>query len=205
MQLTKKYIICIMCYVFCSCNKEAIESSKVTEQFRRVEAVFIHKNQLELNQLNGIWFYNKRPFNGVALNYYSNGAVSEKTGYKNGKREGETVKFFEDGTVKIEACYQSNKLKGKKVVYFPNGKILSISNFKNGKRNGIQKIFYASGQLAKKKNMSNGLEDGLQQAWLENGKLYVNYEAKNGRIFGLNRANLCYKLKNEKIQYASTK
>jgi hypothetical protein len=45
----------------------------------------------------------------------------------------------------------------------------------------------------------------LQQAWLENGTLYVNYEAKNGRIFGMNRANLCYKLKNEKVQYAAKK
>jgi hypothetical protein len=50
--------------------------------------------------------------------------------------------------------------------------------------------------------LNKGKEEGLQQAWLENGKIYVNYEAKNGRIFGMNRANLCYKLKNEKVQYA---
>ena len=45
----------------------------------------------------------------------------------------------------------------------------------------------------------------MQQAWLENGKIYVNYEAKNGRKFGMNRANLCYELKEEEIQYENEK
>ena len=45
----------------------------------------------------------------------------------------------------------------------------------------------------------------LKEYALENGKIYVNYEAKNGRIFGMNRTNLCYKLKNEKVQYAKKK
>jgi antitoxin component YwqK of YwqJK toxin-antitoxin module len=72
----------------------------------------------------------------------------------------------------------------------------------NGQRHGLQKIWFLNGQLAKRKNLNEGKEEGLQQAWLENGTLYVNYEAKNGRIFGMNRANLCYKLKNEKVQYA---
>ncbi len=40
---------------------------------------------------------------------------------------------------------------------------------------------------------------GLQQAWLKNEKMYVNYEAKNGRIFGMRRANSCYKLENEDV------
>ena len=39
----------------------------------------------------------------------------------------------------------------------------------------------------------------MQKAWLKNGKLYVNYEAKNGRIFGMRRANACYKLEDEII------
>jgi hypothetical protein len=79
------------------------------------------------------------------------------------------------------------------------------SNYVNGQRHGLQKVWFLNGQLAKRKNLSKGREDGLQQAWLENGKIYVNYEAKNGRIFGMNRANLCYKLKNEKVQYANKK
>ena len=44
-----------------------------------------------------------------------------------------------------------------------------------------------------------GKEEGLQKAWLPNGTLYVNYEAKNGRIFGMLRANSCYKLENEVV------
>lgn len=47
----------------------------------------------------------------------------------------------------------------------------------------------------------NGREEGMQKAWRENGKIYNNYEAKNGRIFGLKRANLCYELENEEVQF----
>jgi len=39
----------------------------------------------------------------------------------------------------------------------------------------------------------------MQKAWLKNGTLYVNYEAKNGRVFGMRRANSCYKLEDETI------
>ena len=80
--------------------------------------------------------------------------------------------------------------------------MFSESNYLNGQRHGLQKTWFLNGQLAKRKNLSKGREEGLQRAWLENGKIYVNYEAKNGRIFGMNRANLCYRLKNEKVQYA---
>ena len=55
------------------------------------------------------------------------------------------------------------------------------------------------GQLAKQRQLVDGHETGLQQAWLQNGTLYVNYEAKNGRVFGMQRANSCYKLEDEKI------
>ena len=86
--------------------------------------------------------------------------------------------------------------------YFKNGNVFSESNYLNGQRYGLQKTWFLNGPLAKRKNLSKGREEGLQQAWRENGTLYVNYEAKNGPIFGMNRAHLCYSLKNEKVQEA---
>ena len=56
-----------------------------------------------------------------------------------------------------------------------------------------------TGQIAKLRNLVDGKERGVQKAWLANGKLYVNYEAKNGRVFGMRRANSCYKLEDEVI------
>jgi antitoxin component YwqK of YwqJK toxin-antitoxin module len=203
MQLIRYKIILVLCCFVCSCKPKAKKIDAVKTPVKLVANVFVDKDSLQLNQLNGNWLLNQKPFSGVAIAYYSDGTISEKTNFESGKRQGSAVKYFEDGSIKIQSYYQSNKLEGTKTAFFPNGKIYAISNYKEGKRNGVQKTFYITGQLAKKQQMKNGLENGMQQAWLENGKLYVNYQAKNGRIFGLNRANLCYKLKNEKVQYAN--
>lgn len=36
----------------------------------------------------------------------------------------------------------------------------------------------------------------MQKAWRENGKPYINYEVKDGVRYGLQKAALCYTLKN---------
>lgn len=186
--------------VFGSCNKQTTKN-KFIASAEEITNIIIAKEQVKLNPLKGKWFYNDKPFNGFAVTYHKNKVLSEKIGFFNGKREGNAFKYFNDGAIKYQATYINNKLHGVKLNYFKNGNLFSESNYVNGKRDGLQKIWYVSGQLAKKNNLSEGKEEGLQQAWLENGTLYVNYEAKNGRIFGMNRANLCYKLKNEKVQY----
>jgi len=53
--------------------------------------------------------------------------------------------------------------------------------------------------LNKSRNFVDGKEHYFQKAWLANGKLNVNYEAKNGCIFGMRRANSCYRLEDEVI------
>ena len=188
--------------VFGSCNKQTTKS-KFMAYTKVINNIIIAKEQVKLDPLKGKWFYNDKPFNGFAVTYYKNKIISEKIGFFNGKREGKSFKYFEDGSIKYEANYINNKLHGVKLNYFKNGNIFSESNYVNGKRDGLQKTWYIDGQLAKKKNLSEGKEKGLQQAWLENGTIYVNYEAKNGRIFGMNRANLCYKLKKEQVHYES--
>jgi antitoxin component YwqK of YwqJK toxin-antitoxin module len=196
-----KYILLLLLCVFGSCKKQVAESTSISLG-KEIVNILIKKEEIKLNPLKGQWYYNKKPFNGYAVVYHKNKSVSEKIGFFNGKREGSYYKFFKEGSIKNEGYYLQNKLHGIKLNYFKSGKIYSESNYVNGQRHGLQKIWFLNGQLAKRKNLNKGKEEGLQQAWLENGILYVNYEAKNGRIFGMNRANLCYKLKNEKVQYA---
>jgi hypothetical protein len=43
----------------------------------------------------------------------------------------------------------------------------------------------------------------MQNAWRENGKPYINYEARDGRRYGLQKSNLCYTLKDQKLKIAS--
>ena len=64
---------------------------------------------------------------------------------------------------------------------------------------GLQKKWYKSGKPYLFLNYSNDREDGLQQGWRENGKLYLNYVAKDGYRYGLQKAALCYTLREGKI------
>jgi antitoxin component YwqK of YwqJK toxin-antitoxin module len=197
-------IFLIVISVFGSCKKQIAES---TSNFlaQEITNILIDKEQVKLAPLKGKWLYKQQPFNGYSVSYHENDCLLEKIGFFNGKREGKAFKYFKDGSLKNEMNYIQNRLHGTKYNYFKNGNVYSESNYENGKRHGIQKIWFLNGQLARKKNLKEGKEEGLQQAWRGNGTLYVNYEAKNGRIFGLNRANLCYALKNEKVQYAKKK
>ncbi len=199
-----KYIFLVFIGVFGSCKKQSAENTSISS-VKEITNILIEKKQIKLNPLKGQWFYEQQPFNGYAVVYHENDRLAEKIGFFNGKREGKYYRYFKDSAIKNEGYYIQNKLHGIKLNYFKNGNVFSESNYVNGQRHGLQKTWFLNGQLAKRKNLSKGREDGLQQAWLENGKIYVNYEAKNGRIFGMNRANLCYKLKNEKVQYANKK
>ena len=199
-----KYFFLVFIGVLCSCTKQNTENTAISS-VKEIANVLIQKKQIELNPLKGQWFYEQQPFNGYAVVYDENDNLVKKIGFFNGKREGTYYRYFADGAIKSEGYYVQNKLHGIKLNYFKNGNVFSESNYVSGQRHGLQKTWFLNGQLAKKKNLSKGREEGLQQAWLANGKIYVNYEAKNGRIFGMNRANLCYQLKNEKLQYANKK
>ncbi|MFP4845717.1 toxin-antitoxin system YwqK family antitoxin [Winogradskyella sp. PE311] len=194
-----KYInILVFILLFSSCNVSSKKEIQI-QTYKRIEDVNIEKSQLILNASKGQWFYKGKPFNGYALKYFRNNDLAEKTGYFNGKREGESFAYYSNGNKKKVAYYSNNKLNGKKMNYYENGTVVTEFNYVDGIPQGVQKTWFPNGQLAKKRILNKGVEEGLQQAWLENGKLYVNYEAKNGRIFGMLRANSCYKLEDEKV------
>lgn len=160
------------------------------------------KSELLLIPEKGKWYYQNSPFSGYAIQKNRDGRIIEKTGFFHGMREGVYKKWFSNGTLQKEAIYRKNKIEGKTNIWWNNDQLAAEFNFKNGYKHGVQKRWYVNGQLFKLRNLNMGKEEGMQKAWLQNGKIYVNYEAKNGRIFGMNRANLCYKLNKEEVQYA---
>ena len=184
--------------IFGSCHKATTENKVV--KIKIIKNVFVNKRELALIPEKGRWFFEGKTFNGFAMMHHANKKVAERIGYFNGRKEGEALRYFEDGNLQKKAYYNQNKLDRKQLVFWRNGNIASESNYENGTKNGVQNYWFENGQLAKRTNLKEGKENGLQRAWLQNGKIYVNYEAKNGRTFGLQRANLCYQLKNEKIE-----
>lgn len=154
---------------------------------------------LNLNQLEGRWYYEGKPYSGYATKCHANGVLRERLGFYEGKREGVAKRWSAYGALRVESYYRQNRLTGSYKSWWGNGVLGLEVNYINGKKEGVERQWYPSGQLAKERNLVAGKENGMQKAWLKNGTLYVNYEAKNGRIFGLRRANSCYQLQNEVV------
>ena len=164
-----------------------------------INSVEVSKKDLVLNQIEGKWYYKNQAYNGYSLKFHANDTLAERLGFVNGKREGVARRWSENGVLRVESTYHQNKLVGVYKSWWENGVLAEESNYVNGLKQGEEKQWYATGQLSKVRQLVEGNEEGLQKAWLPNGTLYVNYEAKNGRIFGMLRANSCYKLEDEVV------
>jgi len=162
--------------------------------------IMVYKDSLVLNGNEGNWYYKNKLFNGFAVKYYSNNSLKEKTGFYNGKKEGVYKVWFKNGALKVTSYYSQNVLVGNYKAWWQNGVLAYNATYKKGKLEGVEHQWFSNGTMSKERNLLKGMENGLQKAWLQNGKIYVNYEAKNGRTFGMKRANLCYQLKNEKVE-----
>lgn len=197
-KIMKSLLLIISALYLCtSCNEFSLD--KKEEETLVIENVDVLKENLVLNQIEGKWYYNNEPFSGYSLKFHSNDTLGERIGYYKGKREGVARQWSENGVLRIESFYTDNRLDKIYTTWWENGAISSRSNYVKGVKQGEEKEWYADGQISKLRKLVDGNENGLQKAWLQNGKLYVNYEAKNGRIFGMRRANSCYKLEDENI------
>ncbi|MFT7499066.1 MAG: antitoxin component YwqK of YwqJK toxin-antitoxin module [Porticoccaceae bacterium] len=180
-----------------SCENNLDKNSTSNSQELVIKSVEVLKDSLILNGNLGTWNYNNQPYSGYAVGYHTNDRLKEKVGFYNGKKVGVSKLWYNNGALKMESYYNQNVLVNSYKSWWRNGVLSSESNYENGKLNGIERKWYNTGVLAKQRNLVDGQEHGIQKAWLKNGTLYVNYEAKNGRIFGMRRANSCYKLEDE--------
>lgn len=196
---SKHFFILLVSVILANCKKEALKNKDTSSELILIENIVVLKDSLQLDGNTGVWYYKDQLFSGYSVRYYKNGAILEKVGFYNGKKEGDAKTWFVGGEIKTFYKYKQNVITGSYKAWWENGTLQSEANYVNGHIEGVQKKYYATGVLSKKRNLVHGKEVGLQQAWLENGTLYVNYEAKNGRVFGLRRTNSCYQLENEKV------
>lgn len=176
-------------------------SGKTLPEKKIISEIEVLKEELELNQLEGKWYYKGKAFEGYGVIFYPDGSLAEKIGYYQGKKEGLAQKWYPNQALRYEAHYRQNRKHGKAKAWSPQGILMLEANFVEGLTHGIQRQWYASGKPFKETNFNMGREEGIQRGWLESGGLFANYEAKNGRFFGLKRANACYALKSEVIQF----
>lgn len=193
----KKIIIYIVLVFLFSCTSKP----KVEVNTASTSKIIVDKSKTILKRDVGLVYYNDSLFTGTVVTYYPNKIKAESIDYKNGKRDGNYKKWFNSGLLSYHTIYKNGKQHGTTKTWWINGNLRSEANHSNGVVEGVQKQWYKSGEKFKELNIVNGQEEGMQRTWRKNGKLYNNYEAKNGRIFGLKRANLCYELKEEDVQY----
>lgn len=194
------FMVCLMFVFACNQTEKPAKNSEETTDLPRV-----HNKLLELRAVEGLVFYEDQAFTGYEMKLHNPNQVAASIQYLNGKKNGTFEKWFADGTLSYQASYQDGKQEGTARSWWKNGELRSESNFTNGIADGKQLQWYQSGAKFKEITLVNGKEEGLQKAWRENGKIYNNYEAKNGRIFGLKRANLCYGLEDEEVQFKGKK
>ncbi|MDF4203007.1 toxin-antitoxin system YwqK family antitoxin [Maribacter sp. SA7] len=199
MKITSLFTFVFLLFISLSGCKHTTEKSQSNKEQLVIENVTKFKDELELNQLEGTWYYKNSPYDGYSLVLHENGQLAEKVGFIDGKRQGVAQRFSTTGALRVEYHYKDNRLEGSYKTWWKNGQLAQEASYVNGKIHGVEKKWYTDGQLAKERQLVNGKEEGLQKAWLQNGTLYVNYEAKNGRIFGLRRANSCYQLEDETV------
>ncbi|AEV31670.1 hypothetical protein Oweho_0656 [Owenweeksia hongkongensis DSM 17368] len=187
-----------MCLPLFACQQSTVAGEITSET---AEDTVLQSN-LRLDPNKGLVYYQNRPFSGFSISYYQNAIPSETIQYRKGKKEGKLKKWFSDGTLSFEATYADGKLHGITKSWWSNGYQRSETNYVEGKVDGKLTQWYNTGDKFKELNYTMGQENGMQKAWRKNGKLYSNYEARDGRIFGLKRANLCYELKDEEVQFS---
>lgn len=202
-QLTRlPFLVLVILILLTACETSGHLHSVGSKQ---EDTVRLHKlviaDSITLLPNTGLVYYRNEPYTGAAVTYSDNGLPVMQINYLLGKRHGIYQKWFSDGTISFESHYQNGKIHGTSKSWWQNGCLRSLANHEHGIAQGEQLQWYQSGAKFKRRTLVNGKEEGLQQSWRENGKLYNNYEAKAGRIFGLKRANLCYELDQENIQY----
>lgn len=149
---------------------------------------------------NGVYYVDNDPYSGFIQSFYENDSIKKVASYYLGKQHGATHSFYPNGTVESIRNYKNGIGYGRHFGYWQNGNMRFDFTYINDKREGIQKQWYESGRPYNELIFTNDRENGMQKAWRENGKPYINYEVKDGIRYGLQKAALCYTLKDEKLK-----
>jgi len=125
--------------------------------------------------------------------------MAERLGFLNGKREGVARRWSENGVLRVESTYHQNKLTGIYKSWWENEVLAEESHYVNGLKHGEEKQWHATGQLSKVRQLVKVMRKDCKRPGCPTGSYMLIMKPKNGRIFGMLRANSCYKLENELV------
>ena len=171
-------IICCLYICLVSCSREGLLVDKTSDK-------------LEL--VNGVLYYQGRPFDGLLVSKYGDASLKMKVQYAAGRKDGYEKQWYGNGQLSQLRWYS----KGLKIEihsgWWEDGTLKFIYQFNDkGQYDGNRKEWYRNGNLMLDFNYSNGKEVGSQRMWTDIGKIRANYVVKNGERFGLIGLKKCY-------------
>lgn len=151
----------------------------------------VKRNDQNLYQLQGLWYYKGSPFSGHIIQETANHTIVYKASIEEGMANGRSLSFYADGQPMLEQAFLQGRLHGASKQYWRNGQCKYVLFYKNGQFEGTQKAFFESGQVREEANYLAGKPEGLQRSWDEKGQLISNYTIRNNKLYGIIRAESC--------------
>ena len=118
-----------------------------------------------------ISFRNKMKKEGVAREYYPNGALKREEPFRNDMIEGVVREYYSSGALKLEIPFKKDKADGLRRHYYENGGIMAEAFLKNGETDGRWAFYYEDGRLAREATYKNGKISGEKKWYNRRGDL----------------------------------
>lgn len=205
------FIVLSLLCAFSSCKQSAKDSAnevidKTALQAQNIDLAIdlsgvpndtINDSHPDYSINNGLFYFKEKKYSGILKKYHTQVNMITYTSVYQGKRHGPYSSYYDTGALFETKQYKHNRVTGRHYIYWKNGSLKADNWYYNGKMEGTQKKWYADGSPFYVFNYTNGKREGKQKAWRTSGQLQINNEIINGRTYGLNRASLCYNVKNE--------
>ncbi|WP_304234832.1 toxin-antitoxin system YwqK family antitoxin [Jiulongibacter sediminis] len=159
----------------------------------------------KLQQRNGIYYLvnEQEPFEGTAIDTFTNGQIRYFYSIDKGLLEGEIKEFFSNGQLKIKQSYKNGLKEGEVVNHAENGNIIAQGFYSKDTQHGLFKTFDDEGNILIEKNYANGELDGPQKEYHSNGQIHLSYSIKGGEYHGPYESFYSNSNPYEKVEYSN--
>ncbi len=130
---------------------------------------------------------NKNADSNERIVYFEDGkTIRQKINYKNGLKNGLAIEYFNNGAIKAKRYYLNDSLNDSSVVYFKDGRPKSLHFYKNKLKSGCWKEYNKEGKLFSEIYFKNGLLDSTSTVYTyRTGKVLTRMVYKDGYKNGL--------------------
>jgi antitoxin component YwqK of YwqJK toxin-antitoxin module len=113
-------------------------------------ARWVDQSSLQLQEEEGVYVFEERPFTGTAWRRHANGSLAEEVQYVNGEKHGLHFAFFANVRVSLVARYREGKLHGESLRWWDHGALRSVSYHYFGQLEAAQRHTYVENKPFKR-------------------------------------------------------